>query len=120
MGVYAVNKDKPRFYWLHSLLQVICCGFGGGIIVPVILGARPSIIFSNELVIPMTIVSWYLVNYLDFHRVFLWKPVKLLWNIVVAVFRTTGTVNMVTLGCTVLKPSKYLFVGWYLRYSANL
>jgi uncharacterized membrane protein YeiH len=110
MGVYALNKDKPKSYWLHSLLQTVCTCFGGGIITPVILGAKPSIIFANDLAIPMIVVCWYLVNYCEFHRLFAWKPVKLLWNIVVSVFRTNGTINMVTLGCT-LKPSKcFVFI----------
>lgn len=104
MVVHAANKDKPTLYWLHSLVTTVLAGFGGGIITPVILGARPSIIFANDLVIPVSCTVWYLTNYCGFDRVFSFKPVKLLWNVVVTLWRTNACINAVTLACTVIKP----------------
>lgn len=108
MGVHSANKDKPTLYWLHSLVQVVLAGFGGGIITPVILGTKPSIIFMNEAVIPMCVIFWYLVNYCGFDRLFNWKPVKLLWNIVVSVWRCNGTVNTINAACVHFPKSKLI------------
>ncbi len=109
MGTYTANKSKPRAYWLHSLATTVLGCFGGGIITPVILGARPSIIFANELAIPCSVLIWYLINYCGFESLFNWKPVKLFLNMFVSLWRTNATINVVTLGCTVLKPSKLAF-----------
>jgi len=104
MVVHAANKDKPTLYWLHSLVTTVLAGFGGGIITPVILGAKPSIIFANDLVIPVSCTVWYLTNYCGFDKVFSFKPVKLLWNVVVTLWRTNACINAVTLACNTIKP----------------
>lgn len=109
MAVHAANKDKPTLYWLHSLVVTVLGGFGGGIITPVILGAKPSVIFANDLVLPIACLIWYLTNYCGFDKVFAFKPVKLLWNVVVTLWRTNACVNAVTLGVTVLKPGALHF-----------
>mmetsp|Transcript_27945 Transcript_27945/g.47831 ORF Transcript_27945/g.47831 Transcript_27945/m.47831 type:complete len:650 (-) Transcript_27945:210-2159(-) len=107
MVVHSANKDKPTLYWLHSLVTTVLAGFGGGIITPVILGAKPSIIFANDLVIPMSCTIWYLTNYCGFDEVFSFKPVKLLWNVVVTLWRTNACINAVTLACNTIKPGLY-------------
>lgn len=83
--------------------------FGGGIITPVILAGRPSIIFANELALSCGFTIWYLVNYCGFDAVFEWKPIKLLVNLAVALWRTNGTINNVNLGMNI-KPSKSTYV----------
>ena len=108
VNVFNANKNKPKLYWLHSLVMTVLAAFGGGIITPVILGAKPSIILSNDLALSVTAIVWFLVNYCGFDRILEWKPMKFLMNMLVALWRTNGTVNTVTLACNVLKPGKFL------------
>jgi uncharacterized membrane protein YeiH len=109
LAVYAANLGKPKQYWLHSLVLVICTAFGGGIITPILLG-RPAGPLANEAIIPMAVLTWYIVHYLGsgfFYRFLNLTPVKLIWNWLMAVFRANSAVGMVTLACTVFKPSVY-------------
>lgn len=108
LAVHAANKDKPRQYWLHSLVNTILACFGGGIIVPVIMAARPSIVLGNDLALTLGFLIWYLINYCGFDAVFNWKPIKLLTNLTVALWRTNGTMNNVNLGVASIKAGKCL------------
>jgi hypothetical protein len=106
LAVHAANKDKPRQYWLHSLVMTVLACFGGGIIVPVIMAARPSIILANDLALFSVFVMWYLINYCGFDVVLNWKPVKFFHNLVLALWRTNGTINNVNLGVASIKPGQ--------------
>lgn len=108
MGVHIANRDKPRQYWLHSLVTTILGCFGGGILTPILLASgKQPVIFANELAIPCTILIWYLINYCGFDHVFRFKPVKFFFTVMVALWRTNATINNVILGCTMGKPSPY-------------
>lgn len=106
MGVHASFIGKPRPYWLHSLALVVLTGFGGGIIVPLFIG-KPSFIMTNDLIIPMCVLSWYSIHYLGLYDVLNWKPIKVVWGLYLAIFRAHSAVDAVNLSLTVLKPGPY-------------
>ena len=103
MAVHAsfIGKNKP--YWLHSLVLVVLTSFGGGTIVPMMLG-RPCVVFANDLVIPMCITCWYTIHYLGFYHVLNWKPIRIIWNILLGVFRTHAVIDTMNVALSVLTP----------------
>ena len=106
MGVHASFIGKPRPYWLHSLVLVVVTGFGGGMIAPLLIG-KPSAIMTNDLIIPLCVLSWYSIHYLGLYNVLNWKPIKIVWGLYLAIFRAHSAVDAVNLSLTVLKPGLY-------------
>jgi len=72
------NVGKQPLYWLHSLVLVVLTGFGGGILAPIMIG-KPALPFSNEAIVPLCILAWYLTHYAGLQKFFTWLPVKIVW-----------------------------------------
>lgn len=106
MGVHASFIGKPRPYWLHSLVLVVLTGFGGGMIGPLLIG-KPSVIMTNDLIIPLCVLFWYSIHCLGLYSVLTWKPIKIVWGLFLAIFRAHGAVDAVNLSLTILKPGPY-------------
>jgi hypothetical protein len=71
------RQGDKKYYWLHSLLLVILNGFGGGIVAFMMIGL-PPIIASNDLIIPLCVLFWYLTHYLGMCPVLSFPPIKVL------------------------------------------
>ena len=99
---YQLGKGKPKPYWLQGLAMVIFTAFLGGSVAPLLLG-RPTLIASNEFVIPACVIAWYSIHYLGFHYLFALAPIKVLHAIFLALFRTHTVCNTVSLATTILK-----------------
>ena len=53
---------QKRLFWLDSFVRTVMATFGGGIIMPLLLGMRPFI-FANDCAVPCAAFSWWCVNY---------------------------------------------------------
>lgn len=104
MLVYSGNSDKPKRYWLHSLVLSVLTGFGGGIVAPMLM-SRPALVMSNDAIIPMFIVIWYLINYVGFFALLEFTPIKCVWYFLLGLFRTHSCIRMLLLACSALTPS---------------
>ena len=88
-------KNKKVYYWLHSLFLVLFTAFGGGFLAPMLMG-KTSLPIHNDIIIPITIVTWYFVFNVPGVCDFLtWKPVKTIWCIFLGLFRTHAVCNIV-------------------------
>lgn len=105
MAVYA-SLAGQRLYWLHELVLVIICTFGGGFMAPILLG-RPAMVLNNDLIVFFCTVAWYLIFYLKGNVWLNYPPVKAIWLTFVGLFRTLVVPNIVTIAHTVLQPSAY-------------
>mmetsp|Transcript_44017 Transcript_44017/g.88954 ORF Transcript_44017/g.88954 Transcript_44017/m.88954 type:complete len:287 (+) Transcript_44017:3-863(+) len=56
------NARGRRFNWLSSILRLLCLSFGGGTVVPIVLGMRPFP-FANDAAITLTLVAWWICHY---------------------------------------------------------
>jgi len=102
--VQEANAGKPRQYWLYSFVLVLTTGFGGGFIAPVLLG-RPAYPLSNELPITLCVVAWFFIVNLGLEGFFLWLPTKLVWSVILGLFRTHAVCNIVRVANEVLGSS---------------
>lgn len=104
------NAGKPRLYWLHSFLLVLLTSFGGGWVAPWLLGL-PSIPVANDVVVPLTLIIWYLTyNPTGVYSLLTLFPVKLAWTVFVGLFRTHAVCNMVNVASSTLKAGPYYSV----------
>ena len=88
-------KNKKVYYWLHSFFLVLFTAFGGGFLAPMLMG-KTSLPIHNDIIIPITIVTWYFVFNIPGVCDFLtWKPVKTIWSIFLGLFRTHAVCNIV-------------------------
>lgn len=58
-----------RFFWLNSIFRLLCLSFGGGTVVPIVLGMRPFP-FANDAALTATLVVWWCVHYFPGDLVF--------------------------------------------------
>lgn len=58
--VRAQQKDN-KYFWLYSYVLVLLNSFGGGILAPIFLG-QPSLLLSNNLLVPLSALAWYLTH----------------------------------------------------------
>ena len=105
MQVYAANVGNS-LYWVHELVLVVICTFGGGLVAPLLLG-KPALVLNNDLIIFFCILWWYCVFYLKGHVWLNYTPVKTVWLLFVGLFRTTAVTNIVTTATGVLAPTAY-------------
>lgn len=87
-------------------MLVILSGFGGGFLSPVFIG-KPIMPAVNDAILPVCILAWYMTHYLNLQPFLTWKPVKVLWTVFLALFRTHSVCNAVRNAMTVLKPGPY-------------
>ena len=101
-----MNAGKPRMYWLHSFLLVLITSCGGGWVAPWLIG-KPSIPVANDVVIPLTLVIWYLVHcVVGVESLLNLLPIKVVWTVFVGLFRTHAVLNMVNVAVASLKVRK--------------
>jgi hypothetical protein len=104
--VLELNAGKPALYWLHSLLMVLLSGFGGGFVTPLLIG-KPSSPITNDLILPISFLVWYLVHYVGLHKFFMWLPMRLIWSLGLGLFRMNSCCNIVDQANEILKPGPY-------------
>ncbi len=104
--IFESNKDKTPLYWLHSLVLVVLVSYGGGAIAPILIG-KPSVILANDVIIPSCIICWYSVHYLGLYPILSWMPIKIIWTIILGLFRTNTVCNIVKTASTTLIPGPY-------------
>jgi hypothetical protein len=105
MNVYSSNAGN-NLYWLHELVLVVICTFGGGLIAPLLLG-KPSMVLNNDLIPFFCVIWWYCVFYLRGNIWLNYPPVKTIWLFFVGLFRTTAVTNIVTTANATLTASAY-------------
>eukprot|EP00994_Dinema_validum_P003531 NODE_1802_length_838_cov_23.486692_g1421_i0.p1 GENE.NODE_1802_length_838_cov_23.486692_g1421_i0~~NODE_1802_length_838_cov_23.486692_g1421_i0.p1 ORF type:complete len:257 (+),score=67.27 NODE_1802_length_838_cov_23.486692_g1421_i0:62-772(+) len=52
------TKNANSGFWLHSLVTSILCGFGGGIVAPVLMGIPPAPLLRDSIILIMCVVWW--------------------------------------------------------------
>jgi hypothetical protein len=104
--VMELNAGKPKLYWLHSLLMVLLSGFGGGFVTPLLIG-KPSTPITNDLILPISLLVWYLIHYVGLHNSFMYLPVRLIWSLGLGLFRMNSCCNIVDQANEILKASPY-------------
>ena len=107
LRVRELSAGKPRQYWLYSYFMVLLTAFGGGWVAPLLIG-KPALPVANDLVLPLTLVAWYL-TYMDVGVASLLNvlPVKLVWTVFLGLFRTHSVCNMVAVAAGALKAGPY-------------
>ena len=103
------NNGKPSLYWLHSLLLSILTGFGSGTLAPILIGKPPAPV-SNDVIIPISIIVWYLVFYLGFDRILNLVPVRVGWNFALGISRTQSVCNGVRLAMDTLSSGPFYHI----------
>ena len=112
LRVSEMNAGKPRMYWLHSFLLVLITSFGGGWVAPWLIG-KPSIPVANDVVIPLTLVIWYLIHcVVGVESVMNLMPIKVVWTVFVGLFRTHAVLNMVNVAVASLKVRRMTRMRW--------
>lgn len=112
MLISVMNKNKEKaegkpVYWLHSLVVTILTSFGGGTVAPMLIG-RPPFILSNDLILPITLVTWYIVHYIwGVHDLLTTTPARAIWSSLAALFRVHSGCNMTALAATILTAGPY-------------
>lgn len=101
-----LKSDEPSKYWFHSLMLSVFTSFFGGTIVPIMLG-KPPVIMTNDKILPVAVLAWYGCHRLSLTAVAEKTPVRLVLQILGALFRCHGTIHCVILANGVLQPSVY-------------
>lgn len=78
-------------------------GFGGGTLAPILIG-QPCILATNDTIIPLSILAWYLTHYMGFQSLFTLYPVRVIVHVFVALFRTHSVCNLVSKAASFLAP----------------
>ena len=101
------NKVGNRLYWLHSFILVVFASFGGGVVTPLLL-ARPINLVSNDILLPIAFIAWYSIHHIPgVYTILSFEPVKIVWTMGVALYRTTTTVGMTRVAASILAPGPY-------------
>ena len=110
LAVYSsqLKNNGKKIYWLQSLVLVIITGFGGGIIGPMLIG-KPSMITSNDNIIALCILWWYLVHNIPGVYYFLsnYSIIKAIWTVGLGIFRTNAVIGVVVASNSVLTNGPY-------------
>jgi len=104
-----LRKQLESNFWFHSLVLYFFGAFGGGTIVPTILG-KPPVYMANDFVGICGIISWYLTQYCPgdlVNKCFSLAIPKFVLTSVAAIFLGNLLVDNVQLAHTIFKPSKY-------------
>lgn len=75
-------------------LFLIVLNYCIGILAPIMIG-QPASIVSHELAIPMCVVCWYLVHNLKFDRLLETMPAKIVWGVLMALYKTHSAIKAV-------------------------
>lgn len=63
---------------------------------------------ANDIIIPMCVVCWYATHYIPgVQTTLMWTPVKCVWQVLLALFRTHAVCNMVAMAHQTLLPGAY-------------
>ena len=68
---------------------------------------RIANLVGNDALIPLAVVVWYTTHYLGFDVLLDYAPLKLVWTVGLALFRTHSVVNVVNSTLAVLPPSEF-------------
>jgi TRIC channel len=95
-------------YWAQSIVLTFLLCFGGGIIAPFLLG-KPPVVLTNDLIVPVLLAAWFLVNRFEKATLTLLRLplVKHVLAVLAEIFRANGLCAMVALASNELKPTKY-------------
>lgn len=107
LSAHSALKAQPQpVYWLYSLVMSYLSAFGGGTVAPVLIG-RPSFVLNNDFNIFACVCVWYIVNHLNGTVLFNHPALKVVWLLMLAIFRANAATNMVTVASGIFAPTKY-------------
>lgn len=97
----------PQVNWLQRLVLTFMASFGGGTLVPLLLG-KPPVWLLNDLLIPVTLLCFVLANYTPVGRlVDSTTALRLPLNLLANVFRGNGCCNTTAMASRALPSSKW-------------
>lgn len=97
----------PKVSWLQRLVLTFTAAFGGGTLVPLLLG-KPPVWLLNDLLVTVTLLCWFLANYTPVGRLVDSTTVlRLPLNLMANVFRGNGCCNTTAMASKALPSSKW-------------
>ncbi|CAM9633065.1 unnamed protein product [Choristocarpus tenellus] len=103
-----VKASGGQMFWAQSLVLTFMVGFGGGILAPFLLG-KPPVIFTNDLLVPLVTVAWFLVNLTEgvIFRVLGTPVINQVMLVLGECFRANAMCGVVLAANKVISASKY-------------